>query len=262
MIRPFTLLCFLLACGSGLYLYQSKHRVQMLDRQIEQTVRDTNAARDKIRLLDAEWTLLNDPERLRQLADQFLALKSVQPGQFTTMAELDHRLPPVRSPDAPLEAVPEPAVMTPMVPPPVAQATPAPTPAPAGTPAAPPPVQAAQTAAAPQRAIASAQPAERQQPTERKPTASPVPASAPRTVAVSQTEARPSEPRPSVIASAAIPRPQAVIAPVRYSAPAAPATAPAPAPVPVAGGSVLGMAGRASLPPPKPIALFQPLDGH
>ena len=39
MIRPFTLVCFLLACGSGLYLYQAKHRVQMLDREIEKTVR-------------------------------------------------------------------------------------------------------------------------------------------------------------------------------------------------------------------------------
>jgi hypothetical protein len=80
---------------------------------------DTNAARDKIRLLDAEWTLLNDPERLRQLADQFLALKTVTPAQFTTMADLDRRLPPVRPPDAPVEPVPEPAVMPPMIAPPV-----------------------------------------------------------------------------------------------------------------------------------------------
>ena len=33
MIRPITCVCFLLACGSGLYLYQSKHRVQLLDRR-------------------------------------------------------------------------------------------------------------------------------------------------------------------------------------------------------------------------------------
>ena len=38
MIRPVTCVCFLLACGSGLYLYQSKHRVQVLDREIEKTV--------------------------------------------------------------------------------------------------------------------------------------------------------------------------------------------------------------------------------
>ena len=61
MIRPFTFICFLLACGSGLYLYQSKHRVQMLDHQIEQTVHATDTLREQTRVLHAEWTLLNDP---------------------------------------------------------------------------------------------------------------------------------------------------------------------------------------------------------
>ena len=95
MIRPFTCLAFLLACGSGLYLYQSKHRVKVLDEQIEQTVQDppTRCA-SRRRMLSAEWTLLNDPERLRQLASQFLTLQTVSPNQFTSLADLDSRLPP------------------------------------------------------------------------------------------------------------------------------------------------------------------------
>ena len=93
MIRPFTCVCFLLACGSGLYLYQSKHRVQLLDREIEKTVRATEELREQTRVLHAEWTLLNDPQRLQALADQFLNLKTVTPGQFTSMADLDSRLP-------------------------------------------------------------------------------------------------------------------------------------------------------------------------
>ena len=80
MIRPFTCLCFLLACGSGLYLYQSKHRVQLLDRQIEDTVRGTEKLREQTRVMHAEWTLLNDPQRLQTLADQFLTLKTVAAG--------------------------------------------------------------------------------------------------------------------------------------------------------------------------------------
>lgn len=99
MIRPITCVCVLLAGGSGLYLYQSKHRVQMLDRQIEATVRATQAARERTGVLRAEWTLLNDPERLAQLADRFLALKTVAPPQFTTMAELGNRLPAVKVPN-------------------------------------------------------------------------------------------------------------------------------------------------------------------
>ena len=100
MIRPLTIATFLLACGSGLYLYQSKHEVQLLDRTIEQTVHDTGALREQSRLLAAEWTMLNDPERLRQFSDTYLSLKAIEPPQFTSLADLDSRLPaPV--PEAP-----------------------------------------------------------------------------------------------------------------------------------------------------------------
>lgn len=94
MIRPLTIATCLLACGSGLYLYQSKHEVQLLDRTIERTVHDTNALREQSRLLAAEWTMLNDPERLRQFANTYLSLKTITPSQFTSLADLDNRLPP------------------------------------------------------------------------------------------------------------------------------------------------------------------------
>jgi hypothetical protein len=93
MIRPLTVATFLMACGSGLYLYQSKHEVQLLDRTIERTVRDTGAQREQSRLLAAEWTMLNDPERLRQFSDTYLGLKTIAPSQFTSLADLDNRLP-------------------------------------------------------------------------------------------------------------------------------------------------------------------------
>jgi hypothetical protein len=107
MIRPLTIVACLLACGSGLYLYQSKHEVQLLDRTIERTVRDTNALREQSRLLAAEWTMLNDPERLRQFSNTYLSLKTITPSQFTSLADLDSRLPapqtelPPRGTDAP-----------------------------------------------------------------------------------------------------------------------------------------------------------------
>ncbi len=93
MIRPITIVTFLMACGSGLYLYQSKHEVQLLDRTIEKSVRDTTALREQSRLLSAEWTMLNDPERLRQFSDTYLSLKSINPAQFTSLTDLDNRLP-------------------------------------------------------------------------------------------------------------------------------------------------------------------------
>ena len=96
MIRPLTIVTFLMACGSGLYLYQSKHEVQVLDRDIEKTIHDTATLREQSRLLAAEWTMLNDPETLRKYADAYLSLKTIAPTQFTSLADLDSRLPAVR----------------------------------------------------------------------------------------------------------------------------------------------------------------------
>jgi hypothetical protein len=96
MIRPITIVTFLMACGSGLYLYQSKHEVQLLDRTIEKTVHDTGTLREQSRLLSAEWTMLNDPDRLRQFSDTYLRLKSINPAQFTSLNDLDGKLPAPR----------------------------------------------------------------------------------------------------------------------------------------------------------------------
>ena len=111
MIRPLTCICLLLAGGSGLYLYQSKHRAQMLDREIERTLKAADAARDRIGVLRGEWALLNEPERLAALSQSHLGLKSLAPSQFVTAAELGLRLPPpappgtIYTPDDPEPAV-------------------------------------------------------------------------------------------------------------------------------------------------------------
>jgi len=116
MIRPFTCVCILLAGGSGLYLYQVKHRAQLLDREIARVQHQIDATHERTRLLRAEWALLNDPSRLQGLADQFLALKPMLPNQFVQMASLADRLPP---PAAPGSAAPAPEDQAPV---PVAEA--------------------------------------------------------------------------------------------------------------------------------------------
>lgn len=111
MIRPLTIATFLMASGSGLYLYQSKHEAQVLDRTIERAVHETAAFREQSRLLVAEWTMLNDPESLRRFSNAYLALKTITPGQFSSLADLDGRLPQVQPPPSahdPDEAEPVP----------------------------------------------------------------------------------------------------------------------------------------------------------
>jgi hypothetical protein len=211
MIRPVTCVCFLLACGSGLYVYQSKHRVQLIDRDIEKTVHATDALREQTRVAHADWTLLNDPQRLQALADQFLNLKNVAPGQFTSMAELDSRLPAV--------SVPEPAPLDPL-------ATPVAEP--------PPPVAVVVPAMPAKPAVVATAPTP-----PRVPEHKPLP---PRQVVAEAPPARPQSTVFRPVVTADLPR-QAPPQVVHASLPAQSS------PGPVV-GSALGMAGRGGSPPP------------
>lgn len=97
MIRPITLACAFVAAISGLYLYHVKHETQLLERSITRTNQAIETARERAGVLRAEWTLMNDPERLAELAGQFLKLGTVSPRQFTTLADLGGRLPAIRA---------------------------------------------------------------------------------------------------------------------------------------------------------------------
>ena len=121
MIRPFTLICMVSAFGAGLYLYQSKHQAQVLDREIMRTIKQTEATRERTGMLRAEWALLNEPDRLAELAKAHTSLQTLKPTQFVALADLSSRLPgPVaqHQETLPVEAEPEE---------PIAQAVPAPT---------------------------------------------------------------------------------------------------------------------------------------
>ena len=93
MIRPFTLICMLSAFGAGLYLYQSKHQAQMLDREIGRTIKQIDATRDRTGMLRAEWALLNEPDRLAELAKAHTSLQTLKPTQFVGSTDLASRLP-------------------------------------------------------------------------------------------------------------------------------------------------------------------------
>ncbi len=131
MIRPFTCLCLLAAFGSGMYLYAEKHRAELLDRKIARVMHETEAARQRAGLLRADWALLNDPTRLQDMADKYLALKPMAPGQFVQLADLANHLPaPVvtppggttdddaSAPEAAAPAAPETVAAVPPPPPP------------------------------------------------------------------------------------------------------------------------------------------------
>jgi hypothetical protein len=57
MIRPLTLVSLIVAAGAGLHLYQVKHSVSMLDRELREVNRQTEVVRERTQILRAEWAL-------------------------------------------------------------------------------------------------------------------------------------------------------------------------------------------------------------
>jgi hypothetical protein len=112
MIRPITVICWILALSAGLYLYRAKHEVELMDKHIEQIARETNDIRAESRHLLDDWIRLGEPEQLHKYSDEYLGLKTIAPTQFARLSDLPSRLPPPQA-----DPVPEP-------PAPVAIATP------------------------------------------------------------------------------------------------------------------------------------------
>jgi hypothetical protein len=113
MIRPFTLITMMLAMLSGAYLFAVKHRAQLLDDQLSAVADQTRQDEQRIRVLQAQWSLEIDPTRLSRLAHQFTSLQPMRPAQLTTLTNLASALPapgslaPGANPVAPMPDMPQ-----------------------------------------------------------------------------------------------------------------------------------------------------------
>lgn len=85
-------ICMVLGCGACLLLYREKSRAAILDGEIGRALAATRQARARTDLLQAEWSTLNAPDRLQQMADRYLALRPVAPSQFVALSSLPDRL--------------------------------------------------------------------------------------------------------------------------------------------------------------------------
>ncbi|MBV1836701.1 hypothetical protein [Acetobacter estunensis] len=94
MFRPLTLFCALLAGSSGMFLYTKKHQTTVLDQQISKIVADTQHIRQQTAMLQTQWALLNQPDRLDHLTGRFASqLRPMEPRQFVRMTDLGKHLP-------------------------------------------------------------------------------------------------------------------------------------------------------------------------
>jgi hypothetical protein len=85
-MRAASLMWVPLAVAVGVSMFLLKYKVQALEDELH--VKQTQVMRDRaaIRVLDAEWTYLNDPERLRQLSADHLGFAAPA---IINIAEID-----------------------------------------------------------------------------------------------------------------------------------------------------------------------------
>ena len=108
MIRPAMVLIILLAASLSLTLFMVKYQVQDLEEELAGLNRSITEDRQAIHVLKAEWSHLNEPKRLRILAERYLGLRAIESEQVGTAEDL---LPEIIEPPQSLiyHPAPEPA---------------------------------------------------------------------------------------------------------------------------------------------------------
>ncbi|WP_040565990.1 cell division protein FtsL [Magnetospirillum molischianum] len=81
-----TVLWIGLAACIGVGLFLIKHEVKDQERRLNALNTEIRSNQESVHVLRAEWAYLNDPTRLRALAERHLGMRPVQP---TQMASLD-----------------------------------------------------------------------------------------------------------------------------------------------------------------------------
>jgi hypothetical protein len=85
-MRRTTTLFFFLAFAIGFILFKVKYEVVEIEDKITQTLRHMKRERETLHVLKAEWSHLNEPQRLQKLAEKFL---DIQPMKATQIASLN-----------------------------------------------------------------------------------------------------------------------------------------------------------------------------
>ena len=102
MIGRVTLVWLSLAIVAGIGLFHVSYRVQSLEEELAQVNRDILREQETIHVLRAEWSYLNEPQRLAELSRRHLTLAPLSATQMMRIEDLPLRLPPLIAETAPL----------------------------------------------------------------------------------------------------------------------------------------------------------------
>ncbi|NKB49449.1 MAG: hypothetical protein GKS02_08800 [Alphaproteobacteria bacterium] len=111
MKRPATLIIFGLAVFAGAMLFGVAFEVSNLEDRLTGLNKEITRDRDAIHVLRAEWSYLNQPERLDGLSQRHLELRPLEGRQFSDIAALPMRPNRVPTPTTdPVSAETAPAI--------------------------------------------------------------------------------------------------------------------------------------------------------
>ncbi len=87
-MRPAALIWIALIATVMFGMFMVKYEVRDLDEGLADLDRQIVADREAVHVLRAEWSYLNRPERLADLADRHLELQPVDPSQIGSIEEI------------------------------------------------------------------------------------------------------------------------------------------------------------------------------
>lgn len=105
MLRFVTVFFLILVAGVSVGLYHVKYSVDRMERQAMALKTEIADEAEAIRILEAEWSALNRPERLQQLSDRFLDLRPIEAAQISDFADLPARAPDLEGADGSADVV-------------------------------------------------------------------------------------------------------------------------------------------------------------
>ena len=91
-MRPLTIVGFALVAILAFGLFALKYEVRGLEAELERLEREARTEQEAIRVLNAEWSYLNRPERLQALSERHLPLAAVEARQIGDLDLVPRRI--------------------------------------------------------------------------------------------------------------------------------------------------------------------------
>ncbi|WP_336080295.1 cell division protein FtsL [Thalassospira sp. CH_XMU1448-2] len=88
MTRAVTIIGLFLTILIGAGTYWVSHEVERLEKHYAEIQSDILAEQESIHVLEAEWSYLNNPERIERLSREYLSLDQIQVLQMASIDDL------------------------------------------------------------------------------------------------------------------------------------------------------------------------------